>query len=233
MNVHMILEQFRASGISVFRTGDMARLLGMSKGSASVYIHRMKRMGLIHGVERGKFTITEDPFIVASQIIVPSYISFSTALYLHGRLDQVIDTIEMVTSRKREALLFSQMRIKFRRFPAGRVFGYRKHAKGNSFIMLGDLEKVAMDCLYKPRFVPISALHEALVQGFDKTLLERYALLMKSEAVVRRAGFLLESLGEDTELAPSTGTTYMLNPSLRRKGKYDKRWKLYVNEVFT
>ena len=54
---------------------------------------------------------------------------------------------------------------------------------------------------------------------------------MKSEAVVRRVGFLLEALGDETGLGPSTRTPYRLNPSLGRKGKYDRRWKLYVNEV--
>jgi len=84
-----------------------------------------------------------------------------------------------------------------------------------------------------PRLLPFSILYEALLDGFDTTLFERYANMMRSEGVIRRAGYLLERLGEDTALSPSTATTYKLNPSVGKKGKYNKQWKLYVNEVIT
>ena len=54
---------------------------------------------------------------------------------------------------------------------------------------------------------------------------------MGSEAVIRRAGYLMEQLGEKTNLKPSTKTAYLLNPSSGRRGKYEPRWKLYINEV--
>ena len=114
---------------------------------------------------------------------------------------------------------------------AQRGFGYRKQRKGTSSILLGDLEKAAIDCLYMPRYCPVSTVAEALSGGFDTALFERYATMMRSEGVVRRAGYLLEALGENTSLERTTGTTYKMNPSLGKKGKYEKRWMLYVNEV--
>ena len=125
---------------------------------------------------------------------------------------------------------FQNMEIRFVQFPAQRVFGYRKQRKGTSSIFLGDLEKVAVDCLYMPRYCPVSTVAEALSGGFDTALFERYATMMRNEGVVRRAGYLLEALGEDTSLERTTGTTYKLNPSLGKMGNYEKRWKLYVNE---
>jgi len=233
MNLHLLLEKLKASGLVVFRTRYIERLAGLSRESAAVYVHRLKERGMAHHVERGKFSISSDPFCVASQLVVPSYISFSTALYLHGCLDQVIDNIYMVTSRKKAPLEFQGMKIRFVQFPVGRVFGFRKKGKETSSILLGDLEKTAVDCLYMPRYLPVSTLADALSGGFDTNLFERYATKMRSEGVIRRAGYLLEAMGEETVLRPATGTTYKLNPSVGKKGRYDKRWKLYVNEVIT
>jgi predicted transcriptional regulator of viral defense system len=231
MNLHLLLEKLRGSGLAVFRTNEIERLAGLSRGSTAVYVHRMKEQGMIHPVERGKFSISDDPFCVASQLVVPSYISFSTALYLHGRFDQVMDKVHVVTSRRRSSLEFQGTEIRFVRFPPERVFGYRKVAKGTSSIFLGDLEKVAIDCLYMARYCPVSIVAEALSGGFDTDLFERYALMMRSEGVIRRAGYIMETLGENTALRPKTETTYKLNPSLGKNGKYEKRWRLYVNEV--
>ena len=231
MNLHDLLDILRSSGRAVFTTDDLERITDLSRGSAAVYVHRMKERGMIFPIERGRFSISDDPFTVASQLIVPAYISFATGLSLHGRLDQVVNRIHMVSSRRRTPVTFGGMEIRFVRFPAGRVFGYRKHAKGGSSMMLGDMEKVVVDCLYMPRYCPVSTLADALEDGCDGALLERYAERMNSEAVIRRTGYLMEVLGRETTLRPRTDTPYRLNPSVRKKGKYEKRWKLYVNEV--
>jgi len=231
MKLHKVLENLKDSGLHVFGTTDMARLLHLSNNAASVYIHRMKRMGMIYPVERGKFSISSDPFTVSTQLVFPSYISFSTAFYLHGRLDQVINDIYVVSSRKKKPMDFMGTDMRFVRFPPSRLFGYRKHRKGNSFVMLADLEKAAVDCLHLPRYTPISQVREGLSKGYSSGVLEEYALKMNSEAIIRRAGYLLEALGEETRLKPSTGTVYKLNPSIKNLGRYDTRWRLYINEV--
>jgi len=231
MKLHKVLDELKDTRLYVFRTADIARILNLSNNAASVYIYRMKRMGMIHSIENGKFSISPDPFVVSTQLIFPSYISFSTALYLHGRLGQVINNIYVITSRKKKPLHFMNTKIRFVTFPPHRIFGYRKRRKGESFIMVADMEKTAIDCLHLPRYLPVSLLLEALSPGFDKILFEKYALVMKSEAVIRRAGYLLDVLGEETRLEPSTRTVYKLNPSIKERGKYSSRWKLYINEV--
>lgn len=93
MRLYGIVEELRRSGRYVFTTGDLARILGSSRDVASVYAHRMKKQGLIYPIEKGKFALGEDAFLVASQMTEPSYLSFTTAFYLHGRMEQVIDRI--------------------------------------------------------------------------------------------------------------------------------------------
>ena len=231
MKLHRVPEKLAASGLAVFTTRDLARLLGMSPGAVSVYKHRLKEAGMIYPVEKGRFSITADPFIVAAQVSCPSYLSFSSAFYLHHRLDQIIDSLYVVISRKKRDITFMDTRINFIRFPPDKIFGYRKHGKGESYIMLADLEKAAVDSLYRPKYASLSRVLEALSGGFDAGLFEEYAKKIGSEAVIRRAGYLMEQLGEKTNLKPSTKTAYLLNPSSGRRGKYEPRWKLYINEV--
>jgi len=231
MKLHYLLDSMKNTGLCVFTVSDLARLSGLKNDAASVYIHRMKSMDMIYPVERGKFAISSDPFVVSTQLVVPSYISLITAFYLHGRSQQVIDDLLVVSPRPKNDLTFMDTKIRFVRFQPYRMFGYRRVEKGESYLMLADLEKAAIDSLYLPRYVPVSQVKEALADGFDKDVLEEYAKMMKCEAVVRRTGFLLESLGEKTSLFPSSRTVYKLNPTVGRKGKYNGRWKMYVNEV--
>ena len=90
--------------------------------------------------------------------------------------------------------------IEFIRFQPFRIFGYRKHRKNDSYILLADVEKAAADSLYMPRYALISVVYDALLEGFNKKLFEGYVTNMRSEAVIRRAGYLLELLGEDLSL---------------------------------
>ena len=231
MRLYRIADELKHSGRYVFTIRDLSRVLGSSREVASVYAHRMKAKGLIYDVEKGKFSLGEDPFLVASQVVSPSYLSFSTALYLHGRMQQVIDRIYAVTSRKRNDLNFMGTDIEFIRFSPERIFGYRRHRKRDSYIFLADLEKAAVDSLYMPRYVPVSHVYEALSEGFDRKLMEEYARRMGSEAVIRRTGYILEVLGEDTDLRPSGRTIYRLNPHFPSKGRYISSWRLYANEA--
>ena len=231
MKLHMLRDKLRDSGLAVFTIRDLARLLNTTERSASVYAHRLKKGGMVYPVQKGIFSVSDDAFVVAAQISIPSYLSFTTSFYLHGRLDQVINSLYVVCTRKKNDVEFMGTPIEFVRFPPARLFGYSKIRKGESYTVVADLEKAAVDSLYRSGYASFSTVAEALSGGFDVELLERYAIMMKSEAVVRRAGYLIESLGEETALKPSTGTSYRLNPQSGAKGEYNPKWKMYINEV--
>ncbi len=231
MHLHELAERLRSSSLYVFTTRDLAKIASVSHSSAAVYVHRMKESGLAFPIEKGKFSVSEDPFVVATQLAYPSYMSFSSALYMHGRLDQVVNSLIVVTSRGRAKAQFMGMTIEFVKLSPERVFGYRKVEKGDSYVFLADLEKAVVDSLYMPRRCPVSQALAALEDAFDQNLLEEYAKRMGSEAVVRRTGYVLEKLGRKTQLVPTTKTPYKLNPSIRASGKWMAKWGLYVNEV--
>jgi predicted transcriptional regulator of viral defense system len=232
VNLNDAREILRHTGMEIFTFRDMSRLMGTDPPVTRVYIHRMKEKGFLIPVQRGIYSITEDPFIIASQIDQPAYLSFSSALYLYGRYSQVVNDLFVATSGKTRQVSMEGYNIHFVHFEGPMMYGYRKDPKGNSYITLADLEKAVIDTLAKPRYMPIADCFSALQEGFDEKLLEEYAITSGSEPVIRRAGFLLETLGKDTALSPSTATVYTLNPAIKRKGSFNAKWKLYVNEVF-
>lgn len=231
MDQHELLKILRNSGVYVFTPKDVSKIAGIDVKSAYVAIHRLLKKGRIYPVSKGRFSVTDDPFVISTQIVSPSYVSFSTAMYLHARLQQVINEVYVVSSKKRSSLKVMGMNVNFVLFKPCRVFGYRKVKKGSSYVLLADIEKMVVDCLYLPRYTAFEDIVSILREGFDKELLENYTIRMESEAVLCRAGYLLETLGYRTTLSRRTKTVYRLNPVKKEHGVFNSKWGLYVNEV--
>ncbi|MHA1745023.1 MAG: type IV toxin-antitoxin system AbiEi family antitoxin domain-containing protein [Promethearchaeota archaeon] len=192
----------------------------------------MKQKQHIYSVHKGKFALSNDPLLAATQLYQPSYFSLNTALFLHNRFSQIVQAYYVVTSKKVHSpvRMFERQDVYFLKLKPALLFGYRKISYHNSFYMLADLEKAVLDALYLPGYCHMNDLLVALREGFDLSLLERYALQMKSEAVISRLGVLLENLGISTSLERHTTTVYKLVPDNLSKGVFNARWRIYVNE---
>jgi len=226
--MYELVDRLRKSKMAVFSLEDICRLGELERPEGSVYVHRMLRKNLIQRVLRGKYTIADDPFVISSQLINPSYISFLSSLYLHGKLEQSINTIFIVSPYKRPRCKVLGMEVRFVKFRPSMIFGFRKVRKGGSYVSLAELEKTIVDILYLPRYTRISTVAD-LVREVDIQKLQDYAQRM-GEAVIRRAGYLLDRVGIKHELKPKTKCVYKLNPSIASLGTFDKKWLLYVNE---
>lgn len=112
----------------------------------------------------------------------------------------------------------------------GSFSAFKKIRKGESFILLAELEKAVVDSLYLPRYCPMSEVFSALKDvDVEKTL--ELASKFRVEAVNRRLGYMLDLLGIKTDLTVRSKTPYKLNPANRALGRFDSKWRLYVNEV--
>ena len=231
MNLYQIVEALKNTRRCVFTPDDLCRLTGLTKGDVYVYINRMLRRGLLFRVEKGKVAICKDPFIISSQLVFPAYISFITALYLHGKIQQTINNIFVATSRKRKPLIIFDVEVSFATLKPNLMFGYRKVKKGESYsyISLATPEKAVVDTLYLPRYTRIAYI-PPLLKDVDVERLTQYATMMGSEAVIRRLGYLLDLAGIEHALKLGTKTVYKLNPSINARGKVNRKWLLYINE---
>lgn len=230
MNLYRLKESLLQQEKTVFTLAEISRISGVKKRNIPVYVQRMKKKNLLFAVEKNKFSVTDDPFIAASQLISPAYLSLTTAFYLYNLLPQVIDRIDVLTSRKKkEAVLFG-MKTSFRMLSPSRMFGYRKIKKGGSYLMLADIEKAIIDGVYFQKYCPLHSILPALAKA-NITKLEEYARRFAHEGVLRRLGYLLDFAGVAHHLKRKSNQVYKLNPASKKKGTFNKKWFLYVNEV--
>lgn len=231
MNLHDIRDQLRTTGNPIVTGTQLAMVAGVELRTAHVYLQRMVGRGMVHHVERGKFALCEDVFPVATGVSFPSYISFMTALQLHHRVEQVIGRVFVATSVRRRDLTYLGNPIHFVTLHPDHIFGYRKVRQGGFDVFLADVEKAILDLLAFPRYGRIANVPEILRKAVDRDLLLQYADRQPREAVRRRLGYLLERAGMAADLHPRSRTPYLLNPSLPGRGRFDAKWRLYINEV--
>jgi len=61
--------------LPVFSNKTVRDLIGKSSQYTRLVVYRMKREKLIKEIEKNKYTLHEDPLLVASHIVQPSYLS--------------------------------------------------------------------------------------------------------------------------------------------------------------
>src|SRR3989344_748626 len=99
LSLYKIRDLSLESGRAVFSVQQLSNLIGKSRAVATVYSNRLVRKGLAFRVLKGKISFIDDDFIVATQLIEPSYISLDSALLFHGIITQVPKSVECVTTK--------------------------------------------------------------------------------------------------------------------------------------
>lgn len=131
----------------VFTVRQMASIADKGMNYAYLMAYRMKKAGLIHEIEKGKYTLEEDPFVIASWIVWPSYISGWAALSFYKLTEQLPFVIHVVTTvkRKDKTISFGNSKIEFLTFKKERFLGFGKRVYQNKQIFIADKEKAIVD----------------------------------------------------------------------------------------
>lgn len=149
MNIYDIRDMALKSKRAVYSAQQLANLIGKPKPVATVYLSRLVRKGLAKRLLRGRISFVEDDYVVASQLVEPSYISLSSALAFHGLLAQVPARIECVTPGNSRR--YKRLGITYHKIPASFFYGYERHWKGSSYVLVAEPEKALLDALYLNR----------------------------------------------------------------------------------
>ena len=126
-----------------------------------VYIHNLRKKlndyyeeegskdPLVFEIEKGKYTVEKDPFMIASWIVWPSYISSWAALNYHKLTEQLPFTIHVATTRKRKKKMISFMhtKIKFIKIRKSAFQGFQKIRYLDQEIYMAEKEKALIDGL--------------------------------------------------------------------------------------
>jgi predicted transcriptional regulator of viral defense system len=150
----------------------------MPREYAKKILHESFKSGRITRVERGKYSVLDDAFTVATHLTEPCYVSMWSALSIQKLTTQIPFSIEIVTTRKRfnRKIMFKNTPIIFYTAQPTMMYGYENIIwKENMRIPVAKPEKIIIDALYF-RTIPIEELHD-IIALVNKKLLISYAKL--------------------------------------------------------
>ncbi len=215
--------------LPLFTLNEFVRITGESPAYCRVRLSRLKREGLVFPVERGKYTAFDDPMVFASHIVVPSYISFWSALRFHNLTEQLPSDIMLASPRPKKDLEFRGTRIRF--FKMREMWGYGKQRYRGFDIFVAEPEKAIVDSMLLKN-TPFGETAKAVLSGeLDAAKLVRYAIRTGSGALAKRLGFLMESAGLDARaLQERLDSNYApLDWAGAKKGKRVAGWRIIKN----
>ena len=120
----------------MYSAQQLSNLVGKSKAISTVYSSRLVKKGLATKVMKGTISFVDDPFVIATQLVEPSYISLNSALLFHEIMQQVPKNIECVTTKN--SLKYSNISAVYHKIPEGLFYGYERHNKANSYVFVAE-----------------------------------------------------------------------------------------------
>jgi predicted transcriptional regulator of viral defense system len=222
-----LLESVKVKSLVVFSVKDLCGLLNLERSQVYGLIKSLKKKNLIKVLKNGVYSMNDiDEIVLAPYTARFSYVSFLSALNFYGLSDQMPQKILLATvsNTRSRNYIFAKLSKKF-------FFGYTIINN----IIIADVEKAIIDCLYMPRYSGgIKEVRNALrnINSYNQKKLICYALKMERKAVIRRLGYLLEELGQgfNKQLNKHIGRGYeLLDPGADRKNNYNAKWLLDVN----
>ncbi len=249
------LTTLAASGKQVFVTKDGYDVLGKGRSTRDT-LARLVAKGWLDRIEKGKYLIvpleagpdrtwTEDAHVIAGHLVSPGMVSYWSALNYWNLTEQVPRVTYVQTTVRKEnrrprvlGMQFRIIRVKLRKF-----FGSHGYRAGESQVEVTDREKTIVDCLDRPDLSGgLDQVGKALVSGdgdFDWDRTTMYLRRFGSGAVVKRFGFLVETLGLthppeprvlDQWLGLRSAGISKLDPSTPREPhRIATRWRIEVN----
>ena len=249
-----ILGYFNKIGQDCFDYSEARKALPNSSESAlKELLSDMVRRGLLMRLKRGLYylipyeqdpdTFMPDWHLLAEPLTqgTDHYIGYYSALQIHNLITQ--------PSLKEQIVVAKQLRptrIEIKGVSFQFIYHNSEHFFGakkmwiDSFhkVVCSDLEKTVVDCLFKPDYaggiVEIArALHLSKGRLKFSKLLE-YAEKFNSQAVIKRLGFLLETLDINTDIIEKlqklkTASHVVLDTELPKQGKRISRWGIQQN----
>lgn len=221
-----ILDKLRRK--TVFGIPDIERLGNVNRNNAKLILNRLKKKELIRQITKNVYTTKDDIFLIASNIVHPSYISFWSASYYLGFTEQIVNMIQVATTRRVRMINYEGYDIKF--VPLKYFFGQRKIRTAEGEIFIVENEKLLIDAFLHPNemgnFDEILKIFRNAEISENKIV--EYLKRVKVQSVIKRVGYLLEKeKGLDISSYFYIDRNYArLNPFSTEARKIDSKWRV-------
>ncbi len=210
--------------VPVFSLADVSQIVS-GKEYAKKLLRRMVDANEVKKIKRDYYSFYDDPFLVSTFLVKPSYISSASALSYHRLITQIPKDIFCCTT-KRKPPIKCNATIRF--FHTNYFFGFAYESYEHFQIPIAIPEKAIIDSI---GVIPFSIFEEALENIRPDVMLDNLKKINKS-SLLKRMGFLLENIGFDVykDLRKRINARYIyLDPVSKKAGKKDKKWKVIIN----
>ena len=209
--------------IPAFSLADVSQIVS-GKEYAKKLLRRLVKSGEIKRVKKDIYTFYDDPLLVSTFLIKPSYISSVSSLAYHKLITQIPKDIFCFTPKKQKKLRFIS-EINF--IHTDYFFGFNNEEYLSFKIPIATPEKAIIDSM---GVVPISVFEEAIGNINIENMKENLSKIKKS-SILKRIGYLLDKNGfEVDKLLKRINNKYIyLDPLAGKKGRKNKKWKLIIN----
>jgi predicted transcriptional regulator of viral defense system len=144
-----------ALGRKVFTSGELAAVSGRSASVVSQGLGFMRRQGLVVNVGHGLWAAGAEPpgqyevvpYLLPKQRV---YVSFTSALHLHGVIDQIPQVITLASVSHSMEITTSVGSFRVHHLSPEMFCGFEWHGKRD--FLLAEPEKAMVDCLYVSAF---------------------------------------------------------------------------------
>lgn len=242
---------------SVITPADVKKYLRCDDATTWKLLHKLERKRWFERIQRGLYLFIPaergesaipplNPFLVASRLVEPYYLTYATAAAHYGLTTQMRPVIFIATTKRKKQLKWRNSTFKFVTLPTKKFFGYTTSRVQDAEVRLAELEKVVVDCLDKPKYAggigEVAMILHAALRRADHAKLVDYATRMGSSALVQRLGFLSDMIRERFEEGFSRQLMGTLQKYVGRsliyiapptrfgyKGTFNKTWRVVEN----
>jgi len=165
-----------------------------SKEYTYTLLQRMSKQNKLNKISKGKYTKSVDIIAIATNLFSPSYLSYWSASYFKGYTEQIINQIQIITTKRHKSINFMEHTIQFIPVQSKYFFGFEKIKYGNNFIFVVEDEKLLIDTLTKEKFV---GNFDEIIKIFQKTKINKDTLIkylkkINNLSLNKRIGYMLE-----------------------------------------
>lgn len=224
----------------VFTAEEAMRAVRINKGAFYYHIRRLREDGVIERIGRGRYRFVfpyrnaEDPFVLASVMVPSGAIAYWTALNYYGMTEQMPRVTYVITNVRGNYKHLHRFGIRVVIVRSRKFFGFDEVWISGRRVKITNPEKTVADCLDRPgNCGGIVEVTKALRSGVNMERVMEYLKRMRSNAGLKRFGYLAEVLGLSVpriveEVERMRGYV-LLDPTLDSVGKWCSRWKVIVN----
>lgn len=222
MNTILLLKQLDL--YPIFTEKDILKITKTTKKYARTLLSRLVKKGYVYRIERGKYSLYDDPLVFSSHLAKSSYLSLWTALRYHNLTQQQPQNVFVMVKFPKRKITLSNTTINF--IATKHFWGYKTERYRDFDIFVAEPEKNIIDCLLAR--LPLEYVIEAIELNQNPKKIAEYAKKTKNISLIKRLGYLLEKHKNSSYGLKPLDYNYILLNSAKRKGKKNKKWRLII-----